>query len=468
MIPTSQKKQKRAFDDRGHALERIDALFEVHTRVFVGWTQQQSTVHIIVKMRRANRPEPSSDLWDLVLDMNWQEVIVHAREQPQDANFVEGHWHETPLYLACQHEPPIEALSAIIEAHPESVRIASRENQDLPIHIACRYQASTAILEALLKHFPETALVPTKWGRTPITTLCDARRKENKDATLIALCDDKEFWNKVLVVLSAIARTYHNGVPYMYSEISSRDVNPGDAKMEFAPFLAPLEEESTFFVHAAVSLGAQGCPVEVLSSVMKKYPEQVFQRDQWGRLPLHVGIQRITWSKHRKRRLKPKEQPFLTVLLDAFPLAAREQACNDNGRYPLHSAIANGHAWEGGIRDIFLAAPEILSVRDPISGLFPFQLAALPAVAKISKEMDSFETSYRLLRARPDIIDRIQPTGQGKKKSGLHDRTTEVLMSRRGKRLSFSVIATFTRFIVGFVGNTIRNARKLRTNRLDL
>jgi hypothetical protein len=42
----------------------------------------------------------SSDLWDLVLDMNWSGCVELAKNQPQDAKFEDGHWHETPLFLA--------------------------------------------------------------------------------------------------------------------------------------------------------------------------------------------------------------------------------------------------------------------------------------------------------------------------------------------------------------------------------
>eukprot|EP00536_Pseudo-nitzschia_multiseries_P012544 jgi/Psemu1/290361/fgenesh1_pg.485_\ len=83
-------------------------------------------------------PTPTSDLWDLVLDLDWPRVTEHASKHPPDSRFVEGHWHETPLYLACQHHPPLEAVEAIVDACPSSVKIASREHGDLPLHIACR------------------------------------------------------------------------------------------------------------------------------------------------------------------------------------------------------------------------------------------------------------------------------------------------------------------------------------------
>ena len=359
-----------------------------------------------IEMERGNHPEPSSDLWDLVLDMDWPRVVQHVKKQPQDANFQDGHWHETPLYLACQHDPPLEALRAVIEAHPESVQIASTENRDLPIHIACRYQAETEILEALLKDFPKTATEFTKWRWTPIMILYDSRknRKNGNDG----------FWDKVLVLLRATARArlmnndHCDGI--CFRKVRRRDSKDSDINIFKELSIAPVagQEERIFFVHAAVSMGAKGCPIEVLSYVMEKYPKQVRVRDQSGHLPLHVAIQKVSWSKHGRRRLKPKEKAFLENLLKAYPGGARERIYSDHHRYPLHSAIAYGHSWSQGVQDIFLAAPECLIVRDPYTGLFPFQLAGVPIAEEKSFGIDNLETVYQLLRARPDVIFYLQ------------------------------------------------------------
>mmetsp|Transcript_22136 Transcript_22136/g.54780 ORF Transcript_22136/g.54780 Transcript_22136/m.54780 type:complete len:417 (+) Transcript_22136:129-1379(+) len=361
-------------------------------------------------MAKENHPAPSSDLWDLVLDMDWPKVVQHAKSQPQDADFLEGHYHETPLYLACQHDPPLEALRAVIAAHPESVQIASTENRDLPIHIACRYQAGTEILKALLKDYPETAAGMTKWGWTPIMTLLESRAKQMNDD------GDDDFWEKVLVLLRAVARSRLMNID-PFDDIGCNKVNGANSKnskqLSSVPVANP--EEHIFFVHAAASMGARGCPIEVLSHVMEKYPMQVFQRDEQCHLPLHVAIQKITWSKHRKRRLKPKEKPFLESLLNAYPGSARERIYSDHHRYPLHSAIANGHSWSQGVREIFLAAPECVIVRDSCTGLFPFQLAAVPIIEEKSYSNDNLETVFQLLRARPDVISYLQEAAEHKK-----------------------------------------------------
>jgi len=381
-------------------------------------------------MARGNLPVPSSDLWDLVLDMDWPRVVQHAKSQPQDADFLEGHWHETPLYLACQHDPPLEALQAVIQAHPKSVQIASTQNRDLPIHIACRYQAGTDVLEALLQHYPKTATGTTKWGWTPLLTLWESCKEEKEE--------NDDFWEKVLVLLRAVARSRLIAIN-PFDDICCTKVNGVVSKNPKDPSSVSLsnQQEDIFFVHAAASVGARGCPIEVLSFVMEKYPKQVFQRDEKGHLPLHVLLEKVTWSKHRKRRLKPKEKPFVESLLHAYPGSGRERNISDHRRYPLHSAIANGHTWSQGVREIFLAAPECIIVRDPYTGLYPFLLAAVPIVEEKSYGVDNVETVYQLLRARPDVIFSIQEDSKQKEKPKIYarkGRTKRMLYEERPRK----------------------------------
>ncbi|MGK3736181.1 MAG: hypothetical protein ACI8RD_007153, partial [Bacillariaceae sp.] len=388
----------------------------------------------------------SSDLWDLVLDMNWSGCVELAKNQPQDAKFEDGHWHETPLFLASSLSPPVEVIHAIIDAHPESVWVTSRENLDLPIHVACHNQAETTILEELLKLFPETATERTRWGKTPLMALWDSRTKSK-----IPL--DENYWKKVLVILGAVARTLQMDTENDGNIITglSKDGSPNKALSDDTHIHDTTnDEDDIFFVHGAVSLGQQNCPIEVLLFVMNAYPRQVFQRNKYGHLPLHISTQRVLWSKNKKRRFQPNEQTFISCLLQAYPVGARERIYSDHNRYPLHSAIANGHTWSRGVQDIFLAAPEIVLIRDPSTKLFPFQLSAVPILDGNDNGVD-LETVYKLLRSRPDVINYCLQLQRTKKKT---DQTTNSTI----KRLISSVLVVCIRsafdMVVGFFWKT--------------
>ena len=47
-------------------------------------------------------------------------------------------------------------------------------------------------------------------------------------------------------------------------------------------------------------------------------------------------------------------------------------------------------------------------MRDSNTGLFPFQLAAIPVEGEFWFGIDNLETVYQLLRARPDVIFELQ------------------------------------------------------------
>ena len=344
---------------------------------------------------------PSSDLWDLVLDMDWDRALAHAKEHPTDAEWMDGHWHETPLYLACQHNPPLEVIRAIVKAYPRALLSPSRANKDLPIHIACRYQVSNEIIFELLKDFPVTAVEQTRWGRTPVMALWEFRPIEEGSST--STCLDEALWEKMLVVLEAVAR-FRELPAYRYQK-------PRTRKREFRGRACAGTErsiiwqtddpnENLFIVHAAVSLGALSCPVEVLEYALQQFPEQAFCRDQWGQLPLHIAVGPTAWNATTRRRYKPREQEFISRLLAANPDAANETTQGDHGRRPLHIAISNRHTWSGGIECLFRAAPEVLLTPDPVTRLYPFQLASVP----VRDNQVDLDTIYMLLRSQPDVL----------------------------------------------------------------
>ena len=370
--------------------------------LFGSSTRQQSVIEKEEKVFASNNddPIPSDELWDLVLDRDWEGAINHASSYPQDAKFQDGHWDETPLYLSLQFQPPASLIRAIILAYPAAVSIKSRENQDLPVHLACRYQAPIDVLQELVTNFPATVLEQTRWGKTPLMLLF-----EFKTPTALG----KEFWAKVILLLNAAAHS-NNG--------NSNTANDSNNESKDSPLL----------VHSAVSLGARCCPIEVLEYVIEKYPDDVAKRDKDGKLPLHIAIGPTSWSKTTKRKYKPREQSFITRLLQANPTAARatlevaktiheydrgerDASIHKNEariisvqvqRYPLHTALSNRHCWTGGIRELLLAAPDVLTIRDPITKLYPFQLAAVP-VGETTVELD---TVYMLLRCQPTLISR--------------------------------------------------------------
>jgi hypothetical protein len=402
-----------------------------------------------------SRLMPTGDLWDLIMDMDWERVIQHAREHPQDAAYSDGHYHESVLYLACQHNPPVAAIRAILQAYPEAALQVSRAHHDLPLHIAARYQLSAEILEELLKDFPTTAVEQTRFGRTPLMALWEFRHKStsqqgseqepdglNHDSNQQRTVDqeEEEFWNKVMVILRAVARfredpEYHSQTAPSarkkeFLTRSHRRIDSDYGHKKRVANAPNSHADNRFILHAAVSLGALSCPIDVLEYVLRRFPEQVSKRDRWGYLPLHIAVSPAPWNGSTRRKYRPREQQFVAALLRAHPDAARTRLCDsaakpDNYgdcRYPLMTALSNRHAWSGGVWDLFRAAPEVLQFRDPVTGLYPFQLAAVPS----GETTNDLDTIFELLRAQPQVMILMDTTSAWKGRMLQHSKALGV------------------------------------------
>ena len=395
---------------------------------------------------------------------------------PRDARYQDSDGNETPLYLACQFHPPPEAVRELMNAWRGAALTTSRVHRDLPLHIACRYNVSLDVLKELLllshrdsnccnkddvndcgrSYYPsldedcdgfsdalglaQIAGQITKWGTTPIHALWEGRdRSTTTAATATTDNNDEEesaFWKKILLLLQAIdacrkleqqqqQRQQNQNTVGWTSRCDYCNVN----EQMLVTTTRKKEDNSKtrtllFLVHAAVSLGARGCPGAVLDYVLDRYPEQLRQLDQSGRLPLHVAVGACTLSGGRstkeqqlRRSYRPREQEVISKLLRRYPQAA---ACQDSkneptGRFPLHTALIHGHSWEQGVKELAEASPlSVLTMRDPAFCIYPFQLAA-------ASQYSDLNTIYQLLRAQPGALLLLQKdatSGEKKPRSG--------------------------------------------------
>jgi len=270
--------------------------------------------------------------------------------------------------------------------------VPSRANKDLPLHIACRYQASSTALELMLREYPITAVYETKFGKKALSILWEFRSTGAEDTP--------QFWEKVVVILSAVALSRLDSLHKKYCYDSSTRRSEVGKQISSEAFL----------LHASVSLGSRCCPIEVLQYLLERDPNQASRRDSTHKLPLHIALGPTSWSEATRRKYKPRERPFIALLLDAYPHAAHEYLAINSNRYPLHLALTSRHFWSEGVSHLVRAAPEVLLRPDPMTKLFPFQLAAIP-VGDTSVDLS---TIFCLLRNQPDILG-FFPLTEGKK-----------------------------------------------------
>jgi hypothetical protein len=95
---------------------------------------------------------------------------------------------------------------------------------------------------------------------------------------------------------------------------------------------------------------------------------------------------------------------LVRFILEKFPMVG--ELTNARGRYPIHLAIENG--WP--CHDIIVgSAPFTLEIKDPISGMYPFQVAACANCRKLdvreSGGSKQLSTLYELIRECPLLIE---------------------------------------------------------------
>jgi hypothetical protein len=317
----------------------------------------------------------------LVIDMNWDRVIWYAQAFPQTARFQEGDTAETPLHAAVQCNPSVWVVRHLVDAYPAAVFVKAR-NGESPLHMACRYKASVEVLQELVKHQPSSVFLESKWGSTPILALWRSYKSADirKDFHSI-------LWQKIQVLLEAVARSRRE--EYSPLNTKGKEISADETKT------------TLFMVHAAVSLGSLGCPVEILDFCMQRYPQQIQQLDESECLPLHLVVGPTRWSCGSKRRYKPREKETIERLLQAYPVAASIQDSTSQGRLPLHSALVNRHEWLGGVEALARYYPDALWQPDPINGLLPFLAAATP-VGDTAVDLTSI---YSILRFYPNALE---------------------------------------------------------------
>lgn len=131
-------------------------------------------------------------------------------------------------------------------------------------------------------------------------------------------------------------------------------------------------------------------PLSLLQFCLHYQPVTASATDTSGNRPLHVLVTNRPYAGK-------KEREAVAAVVRAAPSAARIP--NGEGVIPLQLAIYNKAPTE--IVEILLAAaPETISCRDVVHGLYPFQLAA----AEQGSSIATVNTIYRLLRQQPDLL----------------------------------------------------------------
>lgn len=363
-------------------------------------------------------------LISLEQDDIWESVLDRLKSNPEDVSFQGPHFGQTSLHVACIRYPPLAVIQALLGCAPQTA-LLQNNNGETALHISCNCSSHEVQLE-LIRAAPQAASLLDKYGES---SLHIAARNG---------CTMEVMEELLKAAPSAVAVKNKQGItPFCllsrgYVEAESlEDVEDDDliddweASLLFLRATAPCP--TTPLVHAAAM--SPSCPRPLLMMLLKFYPEQTMMYDEAGKIPLHyaastdvikepavwnetedgyrdsqqelqtvnITLERADLREYVHLEELVTEDPNDSVLLlvvNCNPQAAR--LADAEGRLPLALALLSNKAWKEELQHLVWAAPQALETRDPVTHLYPFQLAALYC--------QDLDTIYHVVRSLPQNL----------------------------------------------------------------
>ena len=297
------------------------------------------------------------------LDLLLEEFPDAVRQQDADKLL--------PIHAAVIAGRPIEFINVLLRVAPETLAVRGGSDNLFPFQLAATSpKASMALTYHLLRAAPhlvaeEDLIDPVEstgneqtMNAVPVPSDGDSIQSFIDIVDTVAHSLDYEAWKEML------------GLLHMHEGHSS------------TPWTV---------IHGASSITTL-CPA-FLELVVRLYPEDLRQKDELGRVPLHI-VSSLGADPIYHPAAEDNRESKIETILQGFPDAARFRDCYNS--LPLHRAITSGQSWNA-LSSLIRAAPETLSRRDGVNKLYPFQLAACSPSARI-------DDVYQLLLSAPDLV----------------------------------------------------------------
>jgi len=305
------------------------------------------------------------------------------------------------------------------------------------LHYAIKYNFPCTILKQLLQRNPDASFLKNNQGFSPLSL----------------------FWKEFLPIL----QHHYSFTKQEWNEVDSIPFDFWKKVHIFMMFLLK-ESKQVFFEKKEISLYvacALPTPPLFISLLLHLYPHQVYEKDETGRLPLHyaaaadiLNLEKMIQDDEiildelddvilRERsemytetntefmeedgdeeyfsadnisstpdsKTKFFSSSVIELLLQANPKSASSR--DNQGRLPLHIACASGNKiWlKGGIKSLLYAEPSALNIKDDLTGLFPFMLAATSPLQSteddkniMNDDCSQIELVFQLLVNNPTLI----------------------------------------------------------------
>ena len=285
--------------------------------------------------------ESEPELWRLIREAEWPQVIVRASSHPQEARFRQSSiWHQrSSLQLALEGaaEPPLDAIEALMQADPAA---------DQLVFMACDKGRSISVIKLLLQANP------------------DSIRSKRRCHSLGDLGFNK----------SCMGTPATYALSHLLEKVHTYSVPP--EALEFIqqePALANVWDTVCLLVRAHccrsvdesqnISLLRAFCActkfmdnIDFVRLAIKLYPSQLKERDHEGRLPLHIAAAAEScespdlFDQHAPTNAIP-------ILIAAYPPAVRLKDSQE--KLPIQLALESGKTWQDGLEDLWTAFPTV-------------------------------------------------------------------------------------------------------------
>jgi len=359
-------------------------------------------------------------------------------------------YENTPYHICAlrSNEIPKDTLYAVINAGPPDAAFIQNQDGNTPLHLAILCSASPDMLQIMLATGSRAACIKNNAGLTPLalalahgTSIATLRLilkacpeavhvRDNMNTSTIQFA-----WN--LMIAGAKAEEEKDGTDTQHQEYNQTDrsasnINTlalcarssslvGDSRLWMgkidlllrAAFHGVAENQGIprkrrwRAVHAACNGGT--CPFDVLAFSLQILPNEIRVRNEDGNLPLHIAASAPPYESTIPAELAPGRP--IHLLLSRSPQGAMQ--VNRKGRLPIHLALESGKALDNGVDALVDAFPESVRMRDPVTLLYPFQMAAVKrddavdeSDRKASKEVDLAITNaiFILLLEAPELV----------------------------------------------------------------
>jgi len=308
----------------------------------------------------------------------------------------------TPLhYLAFSRQCPLEALGLMMDycatvsndVAETDPTLCVDDDGETPLHWALEGYMSPRRIQTLLRHSRASLSIKNAAGKTPfelfVGNFVDTEWKEHDVTT-------QETWGSIQAYLKVLDNQSHDEVD----------------KDQWSP-LHMLSSSAIDFPDVFYDIAIYFCN------------EHASRPDSRSRLPLHLACARTI-----KGGDAPAHNVIAHKLVAEYPRAASTKTTKSK-RLPIHFAVETRQNLKL-IAALLRAYPYSLNVKDPLTGLWPFLLAA-------SRNEETIDTSYSLLRADPSIVQLAMstPINKGGQRPGetLRQTNTKELEDHSRRRL---------------------------------